>query len=141
MKKLLLFTVYGLVSIALVSCGQKSTNDVVITADTPIENKNQAAKVCEPVVQYITCSIEKASDAGKADLQKALSNIQREIQYDDPVQVAQRCDSMVRTLLSKPEIAFKNGCFIQEPSYMKDQQVPQEQGTVKTETSETQKPE
>ncbi len=50
-------------SVFLVSCGQKNLDNIIITPDTPIENRDQAAKVCEPVIKYITCSIEKAPEA------------------------------------------------------------------------------
>lgn len=64
MKKILSL---GFVSVAvlLVSCGQKNLDNVIVTPDTPIEKREQAAKVCEPMVKYISCSLEKSSEAGK----------------------------------------------------------------------------
>lgn len=117
MKKL--FPLVIITSLILISCGQKNLNNVIITADTPIESKNQAAKVCEPIMKYITCSIEKAPESGKAKLEAAYKDMQRKINYDEPAKIAQECNSMVRVLIDKADIAFKNGCFIEEPAYMK----------------------
>lgn len=64
MKKILPLTLL-FASIFLVSCGQKNLDNVIVTSDTPIENRDQSAKVCDPVIKYITCSIEKAAEAGK----------------------------------------------------------------------------
>lgn len=117
MKKILPLSII-LTSVLLVSCGQKNLDNVIITPDTPIENKDQSAKVCEPVIKYITCSIEKAPEAGKGKLQNALKEMQRKIDNDTPSKVAQECDNMVKVLTEKADIAFKNGCFI-ESAYTK----------------------
>ena len=106
-----------LASVLLVSCGQKNLDNIIVTADTPIKNKDQSAKVCEPVIKYITCSIEKAPEAGKGKLQNALKEMQRKIDNDEPKKVAQECDSMIKVLIAKADVAFKNGCFI-ESSYV-----------------------
>ncbi len=123
MKKILP-AVLIVVSVFLVSCGQKNLNNVIITADTPIEDKDQSAKVCEPVIKYITCSIEKAPEAGKEKLKNALKEMQRKINYDDPAKVAQECNSMVKVLIDKADVAFKNGCFIERPAYMIEETAP-----------------
>ncbi|MEI6711985.1 MAG: hypothetical protein WCK88_07660 [bacterium] len=115
MKKLLPVSLV-LASVFLVSCGQKNIDNIIVTPDTPIENKDQSAKVCEPVIKYITCSIEKAPEAGKGQLQNALKAMQRKINNDEPSKVAQECDSMIKALVAKAKVAFKNGCFI-EPAY------------------------
>ncbi len=112
MKKLLPVSLV-LASILLVSCGQKNLDTIIVTPDTPIENKDQAAKVCEPIMKYITCSIEKAPEAGKGKLQNALKEMQRKIDNDEPSKVAQQCDNMVKVLTDKASVAFKNGCFIE----------------------------
>jgi len=104
-----------LTSVFLVSCGQKNLDTVIVTPDTPIENKDQSAKVCEPVIKYITCSIEKSSEAGKEKLQNALKEMQRKIDNDTPSKVAQECDNMLKVLEKNADIAFKNGCFIDSP--------------------------
>lgn len=62
MKKILPLSLC-VVSVLLVSCGQKNLDNIIITPDTPIENRDQAEKVCAPMVKYITCSIEKAPEA------------------------------------------------------------------------------
>gem|GEM_PF-2812077 len=76
----------------------------------------QSAKICEPITKYITCSIEKAPEAGKEKLRNALAEMQRKIDNDKPADVAQECDNMVKVLMDKADIAFKNGCFV-EPAY------------------------
>ena len=111
MKKILPVSLV-LLSVLLVSCGQKNLDNVIITPDTPIENRDQSAKVCEPVIKYITCSIEKAPEAGKEQLNTALKNLQRKIDNDEPSKVAQECDSMIKVLVVEADVAFKNGCFI-----------------------------
>jgi catabolite regulation protein CreA len=100
-------------SMLLVSCGQKDLDDVIVTTDTPIEDKIQAEKVCQPIIKYITCSIEKAPEAGKGKLQNALKEMQRKIENDEPSKVAQECDNMVKVLTDKADVAFKNGCFVE----------------------------
>lgn len=112
MKKLLPVSLV-LASVFLVSCGQKNLDNVIVTADTPIENRDQSAKVCEPVIKYISCSIEKAPEAGKGKLQNALKEMQRKIDNDKPSKVAQECDNMIKVLIDKADVAFKNGCFVE----------------------------
>lgn len=102
-----------LLSLFLVSCGQKNLDTIVITPETPIENKDQAAKVCEPFIQYINCSIEKAPEAKKLGLQNALKEIQRKIDNDEPAIVAQECNLYIERLNDSPGLAFKNGCTAQ----------------------------
>ncbi len=112
MKKLLPVSCI-VASIFLVSCGQKNLDTIIVTPDTPIEEKIQAEKVCQPIIKYISCSIEKAPEAGKEKLQNALKEMQRIIDNDKPSEVAQRCDIMVKTLTENADRAFKNGCFIE----------------------------
>ena len=116
MKKLLPL-VLATLSILLVSCGSKPNLDnVIVTPETPIVNNAQSAKVCQPVIQYLQCSLEKAAEKEKTNYQNAIKNLQREIDNDEPAKIAQKCDSMVRVLQDKAAIVSKNGCFV-EPAY------------------------
>jgi len=112
MKKILPISLI-LVSIFLVSCGQKNLDTVVVTRDMPIKNRDQSRKVCEPVMKYITCSLEKAPEAGKGKIQNALKEMQRKIDNDEPSEMVKKCDNMMKILASKSDIAFKNGCFVE----------------------------
>lgn len=112
MKKILPVSLI-LVSIFLVSCGKKNLDNIVITPNTPIENRDQSRKACEPVIKYITCSLEKAPEAGKGKIQNALKEMQRKIDNDEPSEMARECDNMIKILTSKADIAFKNGCFVE----------------------------
>ena len=107
MKKILPLSLCA-VSVLLVSCGQKNLDNIIITPDTPIENRDQAAKVCEPMIKYVTCSIEKSSESGKGKLQNALKEIQRKINNDEPSKVAQECDNMIKVITEQSQRAFKN---------------------------------
>lgn len=111
------------VAVLLVSCGQKNLDNVIVTPDTPIEKREQAEKVCEPMIKYITCSLEKSSEAGKWKLQNALKEMQRKINNDEPSKVAQECDNMIKVLTEKANVAFKNWCFV-ESAYKKTEAAP-----------------
>lgn len=101
------------VSVLLMSCGSKpDLDDVIVTPETPIVNNTQSAKVCQPVIQYLECSLGKAADTEKPNYKKAIADLQREIDNDEPALIAQKCDSMVKVLQSKASIVSKNGCFV-----------------------------
>jgi len=113
MKKLLPISLIA-VSILLVSCGRKpNLDDVIVTPETPIVNNSQSAKVCQPVIKYLECSLGKVAEAEKANYQKAIANLQREIDNDEPSKIAQKCDSMIKVLQSKADVVSKNGCFVE----------------------------
>jgi hypothetical protein len=116
MKKLLPVSLIVL-SIFLVSCGKKNLDNVIITPNTPIENRDQSAKVCEPVLKYLKCSLEKAPEASKPNYEKAIKDTQRKIDNDSPEQVAQYCDTTVKILIDKADVVSKNGCFVEAPTY------------------------
>ena len=118
MKKITLTTIIILTaSLVLVSCGKKTdpAQAGVITPNTPIENSAQSAKVCEPFIKYLECSLEKSPEAKKATAKKALEDTKTRIANDDPARVAQACDAYMKTMKSMPELAFKNGCTLDEP--------------------------
>ena len=115
MKKILPLSLM-VMSVLFVSCGKPNLDNIVVTPETPIENKNQSAKVCQPVMKYIECSLGKAAEEAKPKLQIAINNLQREIDNDDPVKVAQKCDSMIKVLQDKVAEASKNGCSIEAPN-------------------------
>lgn len=127
MKKILPVSLIVL-SIFLVSCGKKNLDNIIITPDTPIENKDQSAKMCEPVIKYLECSLAKAPDAAKSKYEKAIQDMQRKIKNDDPVKVAQDCNTTIKILQNKADVVSKNGCFI-EPAFTTQ--------TPETEASET----
>lgn len=119
MKKTILSTFVILsATVFLVSCGKKANpaDAGVITANTPIENSAQSAKVCEPFIKYLECSLEKAPEAKKATARKALEDTKARIANDDPARVAQTCDTYIKIMKNNPEMAFKNGCTLEEPS-------------------------
>ena len=62
----------ALLALSLTSCGSSddSLDAVVITPDTEIESRAQSAKVCEPFIKYLECSLEKAPEASKDIHQK-----------------------------------------------------------------------
>ncbi|MFA6080075.1 MAG: hypothetical protein WC753_01180 [Candidatus Gracilibacteria bacterium] len=134
------FTVLSLVaaSIFLVSCGKPNLDDVIITPETPIENNAQSAKVCQPVIKYLTCSLASAAEASKKGYENAIKNLQREIDNDDPAKVAQKCDSMVRVLVEKVAQLPKNGCIV-EPIYDINAMKPTPAPTTVTPTTERSK--
>jgi hypothetical protein len=115
MKKL---TIISLCTVALVltSCGKSKTVDenAPITPDTSIESKVQAAKVCAPFIKYLECSLEKAAPARKDIHEKILEETKRKIENDAPDRIAQQCDTYIKILKENPEIAFKNGCNLEE---------------------------
>jgi hypothetical protein len=106
------------ISTLLVSCGQQNLDTVIVTADTPIEEKIQAEKICQPIIKYITCSLEKAPESSKKTFQKALNDMRRKLDNDKPSVVARDCDNMMKVLTEKADKAFKNGCFV-ESAYTK----------------------
>lgn len=115
MKKLPLVTL-GIMCLVLVSCGKKSTtaSNAPITPDTEIQDKVQSAKVCAPFIKYLECSLEKAPDIKKAIHQKILDDTKKKIENDTPARVAQQCDTYIKILKQNPEIAFKNGCTLDD---------------------------
>lgn len=115
MKKLS-FVALGIMCLTLVSCGQKNTNstNAPITTDTEIQSKEQSAKVCAPFIKYLECSLEKAPDIKKAIHQKILDDTKKKIENDTPARVAQQCDTYIKVLKQNPEIAFKNGCTLDD---------------------------
>lgn len=115
MKKLSLVTL-GIMCLVLVSCGQKSTtaSNAPITPDTEIQDKAQSAKVCAPFIKYLECSLEKAPEIKKAIHQKILDDTKKKIENDTPARVAQQCDTYIKILKQNPEIAFKNGCTLDD---------------------------
>lgn len=115
MKKIHL-TALMLICLALASCGQKSTpsDNTPITPDTEIKNKEQSARVCAPFIKYLECSLEKAPDIKKAIHQKILDDTKKKIQNDEPARIAQQCDTYIKILKQNPDIAFKNGCTLDD---------------------------
>ena len=65
----------------LTSCGKSSSVDenAPITAETSIESKAQAAKVCAPFIKYLECSLDKAAPARKEVHEKILEETKRKI--------------------------------------------------------------
>jgi hypothetical protein len=115
MKKILSFII---VPLFLVSCGSKPNLDnIIVTPETPITDNSQSAKVCEPVIKYLECSLASETEVSKKKgYEIAIKNLQREIDHDEPVTVAQKCDSMVRILVGKASQLPQNGCTI-KPVY------------------------
>lgn len=115
MKKTSL-AIIGLIALTLVSCGKKDTktSDTVVTPDTEINNKEQSAQVCAPFVKYLECSLEKAPDSKKAIHQKILDDTKKKIENDEPARIAQQCDTYLKILKENPDIAFKNGCTLNQ---------------------------
>ncbi len=116
MKKLPLFAA-SIICLTLASCGQSSTtstDDTVITANTNIESKEQSAKVCAPFIKYLECSLAKAPAAKKELHQKILDDTKKKIENDTPARIAQQCDTYIKVLKENPEIAFKNGCTLDD---------------------------
>ena len=117
MKKLSVasFVIFS-VSILLVSCGKSAdpAQAGIITANTPIENSAQSAKVCQPFIKYLECSLEKAPEAKKATARKALEDTKARIANDDPARVAQTCDTYMKVMRDNSEMAFKNGCTLDD---------------------------
>ena len=115
MKKIPLVLIVVMTSLTLVSCGKKaSKGDVTITPNTEIESKEQSAKVCAPFIKYLECSLEKATDAKKAMHQKILDETKKKIENDAPARIAQQCDTYIKILKENPDVAFKNGCTLEE---------------------------
>lgn len=113
MKKILPLSLIVL-SLLFVSCGSKpNLDDVIVTPETPIVNNSQSAKVCQPVIKYLECSLGKAAETEKTNYEKAIKNLQREIDNDEPATIAQKCDSMIKVLQSKASVVSKNGCFVE----------------------------
>ncbi len=127
---------FVIMSIFLVSCGKKNLDNIILTPDTPIENRDQSAKMCEPVIKYLECSLSKAPEATKVKYEKAIQDMQRKIKNDDPVKVAQDCNTTIKILTSKADVVSKNGCFI-EPTITT--QTPEQ--TIPTENTQPTKPE
>jgi len=98
----------------LTSCGKSGSVDenAPITAETSIESKAQAAKVCAPFIKYLECSLAKAPAAKKELHQKILDDTKKKIENDTPARIAQQCDTYIKVLKENPEIAFKNGCTL-----------------------------
>ena len=115
MKKLPLIA-FTVTCMTLAACGQKTTpvNNTIITPDTTIESKEQAAQVCAPFIKYLECSLEKAPEAKKATHQKILDDTNKKIANDDPARIAQQCDTYIKILKANPDIAFKNGCTLED---------------------------
>ncbi|MBP7806104.1 hypothetical protein KA057_00295 [Candidatus Gracilibacteria bacterium] len=101
--------------LVLASCGKSSNVDenAPITAETSIESKAQAAKVCAPFIKYLECSLDKAAPARKEVHEKILEETKRKIENDAPDRIAQQCDTYIKILKENPEIAFKNGCNLE----------------------------
>ncbi len=101
-------------SILLTSCGKTggTANVGEITPDTAIKNSAQAEKVCQPLIEYLQCSLKKAPEAHQDMHQKILDETLKKIKLDDPSRVAQECDTYMKILKESPDIAFKNGCEI-----------------------------
>lgn len=115
MKKTTIITLCA-AGLLLTSCGKSVTIDenAPITPDTSIESKAQAAKVCAPFIKYLECSLDKAAPARKDIHQKILEETKRKIENDAPDRIAQQCDTYIKILKENPEIAFKNGCNLEE---------------------------
>ncbi len=116
MKKNL--SVLILSSLVLVSCGKSDPNNdpnnLDITPDTEIQNSAQAQVVCAPFIKYLECSLEKASEARKEIHQKILDETLQKINTDAPERIAQQCDTYIKVLKENPDVAFKNGCTLEE---------------------------
>lgn len=116
MKKISLLAA-GIICLTLVSCGKSdtaSTDNTPITANTNIESKAQSAKVCAPFIKYLECSLAKAPEAKKELHKKILDDTKKKIENDTPARIAQQCDTYIKVLKENPDIAFKNGCTIDE---------------------------
>ena len=102
-------------TVLLVSCGRdKNANqNTDVTPGTPIENSAQSAKICEPFIKYLECSIEKSPEAKRETAQKALDDTKARIQNDDPARIAQTCETYMKIMTDNPEISFKNGCTLE----------------------------
>lgn len=116
MKKTMLVTLCIFTGVILTSCGPAKKVDVnaPITPETTIESSVQAAKVCAPFIKYLECSLDKAAPARKDIHQKILDETKRKIETDPPDRIAQQCDAYIKILKNNPEIAFKNGCTLDE---------------------------
>ena len=113
MKKILPFSLIAL-SLLFVSCGAKtSTPEVIITPETPIVNNSQSAKVCQPIVKYLECSLAKAPETEKKGYQDAIKNLQRAIENDDPSRTAQECAIKIKVLQQHADTVSKNGCIVE----------------------------
>ena len=101
-------------SLLLVSCGSSSdtAESDEITPGMTIENTAQSAKVCEPFIKYLECSIEKSPEAKRETAQKALDDTKSRIQNYDPARIAQTCETYMQIMRDNPEISFKNGCTL-----------------------------
>jgi len=115
MKKLPIIAL-SIICLTLVSCGKSTTtpSDTTITPNTEIQNKEQSAKVCAPFIKYLECSLEKAPEIKKAIHQKILDDTKKKIENDTPARIAQQCDTYIKILKENPDIAFKNGCTIDD---------------------------
>ncbi len=116
MKKISLLAL-GITCLTLVSCGKWSTagtDNAPITANTNIESKEQSARVCAPFIKYLECSLAKAPEAKKELHKKILDDTKKKIENDTPARIAQQCDTYIKVLKENPDIAFKNGCTIEE---------------------------
>ena len=116
MKKIPLLAT-AILCLSLASCGQSSTtttDNTTITANTNIESKEQSAKVCAPFIKYLECSLSKAPEAKKELHQKILDDTKKKIENDTPSRVAQQCDTYIKVLKENPDIAFKNGCTLDD---------------------------
>lgn len=115
MKKTSL-AILSILCLSLVSCGQKTIvpDNTPITPDTEIQSKAQSAQVCAPFIKYLECSLEKAPEAKKPIHQKILDDTKKKIQNDEPARIAQQCETYIKILKQNPDIAFKNGCTLEE---------------------------
>jgi len=104
-----------IVSLLLVSCGSKKPklDDIIVTPETPIVNNSQSAKVCQPIIKYLECSLEKTTETEKVNYETAIKNLQREIENDDPALTAQKCASKIKILQDNASVVSKNGCLVE----------------------------
>ncbi len=116
MKKNILFLTIITASIVLLSCGKTNNTDTTTGAsDTGwIQTRAEAQKICAPFIKYLTCSLEKAPADKKEINKKILSETEQKIQTEEPARMAQQCDTYIKILKDNPEIAFKNGCTLDD---------------------------
>ncbi len=102
--------------LTLASCGKSTTTDTnsPVSPTASIQTKAQAEKVCAPFIQYLECSFEKAAPARKEIHSKILEETKSKIENDPAERIAQQCDTYIKILKENPEIAFKNGCTLDE---------------------------